>query len=237
MSVAFTEPVLLRLKTGAGVVAFGRFVEQSSRNNSILLAHPPICPTCFRRWEQHECELILNERKEGLWSYSSDCISTQWYLVRELLPMSHVDRQIFQNGVWIRMLMEIWHLRLKLQSLLNGVSPSYRILFWNSLDQKSICRLFIRPQSLGRTYCFGSPLDTAEDVDMPFLCNYLAATTSWFLWRKYPTNKISMHQLILITYPSSRWLEYQMCKIQWVRYATIRGIKTRPYASVRNPKR
>lgn len=78
MSVAFTEPVLLHLKIGAGVVAFGRFVEQSSRNNSIiLLAHPPICPTCFRRWEQHECELILNERKEGFRSYSSDRISTR----------------------------------------------------------------------------------------------------------------------------------------------------------------
>ena len=144
--------------------------------------------------------------KEGLRGYSSDCISTQWYLIRELLPMSHVGRQVFENGVWMGMLTEIWHLRLKPQSLLDGVSPSYRILFWNSLNQKSVCRLFIGPQFLGRTYCFSTPLDTAEDVDMPFLCDYLAATALPFSWREYPTNKISMRQLILITYPSSRWL-------------------------------
>lgn len=36
MSVAFAEPVLLHLKIEAGVVAFGRFAEQSSRNSSII---------------------------------------------------------------------------------------------------------------------------------------------------------------------------------------------------------
>jgi hypothetical protein len=50
--------------------------------------------------------------------------------------MSHVGGQELQNRVWMKMLMEIWHLRLKPQSLLNGVSPLYRILFWNSFDQK-----------------------------------------------------------------------------------------------------